>query len=1134
MSSQNFLESLEPRIAPAVVINAGPANQGGIGYTDSPFVDTDASADPGVVALFNQPGSDHNYYYLTLKSGDTLNLFNSTPGAGYDQFVKVTGGEVLVFFHDINNDGLVGADELTGLSLGAKAKVQVNGSVDGDIVANYDAASKTINTTSLISETQTIAGLSVSGSVNGRVIAGGSITGINIAGNVEQIATGTAAVISSSNPAVFYTYDFGGSTPDVAPGVGEATLTAFTPGAKKAGGSISNVSVGTLNDTAAPSGYGSIVASDGGAGGVGGSISNVNVVADTTGFNILAGSGGDAGSGATAGGAGGKITNVRVFGVVDSTINDLVSILGGDGGAGTGTGKGGAGGTVSSVYFGYDQAVGKTAPISANLLQDNVLIAGGNGGTGKAAGSGGSITNVFVATSTPDGAGHELTVAGGDGGSDLDAAGGKGGVGGSLTNVEIRNFNDLALAATISATAGDGGNGGTQGTGGIGGSVKTVTFLGFGIEVQGGNGADGAVKGGNGGALTDIALEHVGDVIPQQLLAVSGNGGNAGKGLGGVGGNIVSLEAGRMDVSSGNLVVTAGNGGNSTSSTGGKGGLIQTLNVVDNNSLLGNAGSATITSGNGGSGGKKGGIGGDILSVAITGDGFGASLTAGSGGNATTLGAGGNGGSVKNSGVAVTDAAVDYDAQIVAGAGGSAAGKGKAGNGGSILASNLNADGSVTLTAGLGGAGASGTAGAGGSITQVAGASGTGNASATAGDAGSAAGSVKGANGGSLTNVSLSAMFDINIIAGDGTGGGSGGNLQTIAFTGAGSDITGPLRGNVTILGGDGSVSGSGVAGKGGFLKNLNGYASVYDLSGTAVTTLIKAGNGADGSKKGGDGGYISDLTILGGDFVSNDGVNSYGYGLTTIWAGDAGASTGTGAGGKGGSVSNLSVALGTAFDYSDPVNPTVSSVSIPVANLIAGDGGDATNGKGGLGGSITNIYSLGDIGFRSGKAFGFDSSTPANYYNRMGGIFAGLGGEGSKGDGAAGNVISVTASAISSIVAGKSMTTPGFVTKVDAIFLNGDGDDAPVTDTDGSYLNWDSAVFVGAIAGEPTDPDANIFKTTDGDWTPTSTWVQGTTQPLDGLIAALTLTTKRNFSPQAFLTLDSNGNAELVGERVP
>jgi len=449
----------------------------------------------------------------------------------------------------------------------------------------------------------------------------------------------------------------------------------------------------------------------------------------------------------------------------------------------------------------------------------------------------------------------------------------------------------------------------------------------------------------------------------------------------------------------------------------------------------------------------------------------------------------------------------------------------------------------VAITAGTGGASASGTSGAGGSITSVGAASETGGVSAIAGDAGDATGSTKGANGGSLANVSLSALTFVTIIAGDGQGGGSGGNLTTIAFTGA--DVSGPLLGSIIVMAGDGSAStNNSVAGKGGYIKTVSGYANVYESSGTAVTTLIKAGDGASGSKKGADGGSITDLSLFGGQFVSsvnyiNQPDVNYVYGDATIWAGEAGSSSSTGAGGKGGSISGLTLAQGLGTVYTEQQGGTFTEsqvqLGVDIDNLAAGNGGNSTDGKGGLGGSITNVYSLGDIGTRSGKSFGFNSSDPSMYYNLMGGIFAGLGGTGDKGNGAAGNVTSVTANAIASIVAGKTADSFGFVTKVDSIFLNGNGNNDPEVNPNGSFSNWGTSVFVGSIAGNPTDADSDVYKTAgDVPWTSGDTWDLDTTQPMDGLIAALTLTSKRNFSPMAFLTLDSSGNTQFAGVRVP
>ncbi len=87
MSSTQFLESLEARIAPAVF---KPTT-----YADPVFTDvTSASADPNIQALFSGATAGE-YYYATLKSGDDLQVFNSTSGFG--SLVKVSGGDGGVF-----------------------------------------------------------------------------------------------------------------------------------------------------------------------------------------------------------------------------------------------------------------------------------------------------------------------------------------------------------------------------------------------------------------------------------------------------------------------------------------------------------------------------------------------------------------------------------------------------------------------------------------------------------------------------------------------------------------------------------------------------------------------------------------------------------------------------------------------------------------------------------------------------------------------------------------------------------------------------------------------------------------------------------------------------------------------------
>ena len=92
------------------------------------------------------------------------------------------------------------------------------------------------------------------------------------------------------------------------------------------------------------------------------------------------------------------------------------------------------------------------------------------------------------------------------------------------------------------------------------------------------------------------------------------------------------------------------------------------------------------------------------------------------------------------------------------------------------------------------------------------------------------------------------------------------------------------------------------------------------------------------------------------------------------------------------------------------------------------------------------------------------------------------------------------------------------------------------------SYVAFTQALanFVGGKSVDPTLPGAQNFKTTGAAFQPnaqapaTTDWVYGTTQPLDGLVAAAKLTANRNFMPLAFLTNAAGGSAELYLPTIP
>lgn len=1089
-SPSHFFELLEPRIAPATIYVGAPTDLDpqNTTYDEAPFVKAKDSTDPGVAALF--AGSD-DHYVLTLAKGDSIWMFD--PAQGYQEFVNVSGGSVLVFFFDKNplDGGRVEAADLAGFSIGTGTRLTVAGSVDGDIIANFDAKAGVLSTNDLINDKVSVSFLSIAGSVNGSILTGGSISNVNIQGNVEQIATTTDGT---------YTYSFGGT--GAAPGVGEATLNAYLPAAKVAGANITNVTIGSFDV---------MQAGFGGDGARGGSISKITVTSDYDGFTIRAGNGG---TGVKAG-AGGTVSNVTVYGAADPDplvpIVGTITIAGGNGGS-VATGAGAAGGAVSNIFVGY-QPSGNKLVQSAITLNDFVEIYGGNGGNGTTVGgAGGSLSAINVITTTTDDPTpgvFETLLQGGNGGNAPD---GRGGNGGNVNNTFAMNLNALLVSSDdIFVGGGDGGIGGKQG--GNGGSINNIQLLFNEVYLMAGDGGDGAVKGGNGGSITRVDLKS--DLQTDRvnfLNIIAGDGGNSVTGNGGLGGTISTLTGNSVDFTGSGNVVQAGSGGTSTSGNGGRGGNLSSIGLFEQVPVIADA-VISFAAGNGGDGGKAGGAGGTVSSLAFIGYATLPLVSAGDGGTSTVSGNGGAGGSITNLSLLtknVNPVLAGGILAVQAGNGGDGSGtSGRGGNGGSLntvtALAQINSANTygfglgVSLQAGTGGSAGTGTVGAGGSITRATASASRGDALIQAGSAGAPGAATRGANGGNLTTVSASALNSISLLAGDSSLGGRGGNISSAAWYGVNilnnysPSITSAPTGNVLIQAGQGSVSAS-AAGIGGSLTNLSGHAS------TAGTTQIFAGDGNGGilGSRAAAGGSINGLYIYGGTSA------------VEVYAGNGGsllaATNGNGA--NGGNINNVA-----------------SAESVNFRVLAAGNGGSSgagvDKGRGGIGGSVTNVNIFGDIGLRSGTAFGIDG---------MGGIFAGAGGTGGSAalNGRPGNVTSIVASAISSIVAGRpTVATPETLQlagTVDRITLR--GLDAPTVNPNGSFTNFDTANFIGGISGDPTDAAANDFKVdVGGVSTPIGTdnpypWTLGTTKPLDGLIASISLTLSKNFQPQAWLTV--------------
>jgi hypothetical protein len=836
-----FLEALEPRIAPAVIY-VGPTAVGGQDYDDPaalPFREAkDVPVQAGDPAIFT--AADTTSFYLDLKGGDTVNIWSD----GWQPFIKVTGGRAFAFFLDKNSDMAPQANELTGLAVSAGARLEVGGSVDGDILAILDSRAGVISTNDLISGTQNIVGLNISGDVNGRIMAGGNINAVVVNG-VEQINTGT--------PDGPYAYSFGGT--GAAPGTGEGIIAAFDPGLRKAGGNITNVTVGYAN---------AIWAADGGASGKGGEVVNVTVGADTDGIRILAGAGGDGIATSTGGGVGGKVSQVLIKGISDPT-QDLIEVSAGDGGDAFAGAKatGGKGGHVEKIFIGYDLD-GRTYIEAPNLLKDRILVSGGDGGAGTSAGAGGAALNINILAAPDFIPGFdEIQVLGGNGGL-LAAGGTKAGLGGNVSSFNIQNLDPaggLGYSKTL-VQAGDASASAelvaVPGSAGVGGSLLGGTLVGSEFILQAGNGSDTFAAGGAGGSVTNMFFGMRGAILLNDLEVVAGDGGLSGRGAGGLGGSITGISAPLAKMSS--FVLEAGDGGTSgtalAGAAGGRGGSISKIGDITDSDSSGLT-DVRVVAGDGGDGFRGGGLGGGIATLGYFANYASLDVIAGNGGNAMgPRGTGAAGGSIATVAFTTkTTGDLSQDVNILAGNGGNATGTGKGGVGGSITKANIQAVGNVNFLAGNGGGAENkGTTGNGGSIGSSAAASGLfafsrdGDVIYRAGDAGVATAPTpsKGGIGGSITNAVASSNKDITFRAGDGQFGGAGGNLARIGYYGvSASGVADPdvaPWGNILVQAGTGSdaPTATTTAGRGGNITTLTGHTSDFNVglfTSTAIDT---------------------------------------------------------------------------------------------------------------------------------------------------------------------------------------------------------------------------------------------------------------------------------------------------------
>ncbi|MEQ1861045.1 MAG: hypothetical protein ABMA13_14005 [Chthoniobacteraceae bacterium] len=682
-----------------------------------------------------------------------------------------------------------------------------------------------------------------------------------------------------------------------------------------AGGKLSTIYVAGVADSTTPNSEVLIKAGAGGdgattgRGGAGGTASKVQVGFEINGGRLVpsdtllddnvrieAGAGGSG----QFGGAGGKASAIKVrLNTRDQIGGDVeIAVLGGIGGdAVSAVGRAGVGGSVDNAEV-LNQI---------NVNDTDILIQAGKAGTVNAAGgnalgaAGGSVSNVKLL-------GSEFQVIAGDG-----SDGKTGGNGGSVKRVMVLDDNDI-IAQSILIYAGHGGDatGGSAGSGGVIDNFQVVRADLAAMLVNPGNGGNGGNsiggKAGRGGGITTLIVKDIDFGLNRSgfFTARAGLGGDGEK-AGGAGGVIKNFDLAAVDLSA---FVNAGAGGDAlVAGRGGAGGGLQGAQIVTSGSVGGANVSGSLSAGAGGDAsgvGKAGGKGGDVSSskLVIDGDptfplvGDGMIVAGAGGGGSVGTGAAGSGGSISRSGIFVAEGS----ASLIAGDAGSTGGR--PGTGGSITGTAgalIGLRGNVNLTAQ---AGDGSFGGAGGSITNL----NYGNANVfdvdSDGDpvtptpagtiniiAGNGSqGPSKAGRGGSISNVNGSASSGLNqsvlFLAGDGGGDVRTGAAPAFVYTGSGKAATGgsisnltlsrggALGGLITFEAGDGGHSGAASNGAAG--GHIDGVG-VTDIALEATLRSFAAGDGGDAVRRGGIGGSVLDVNVLGHDIGVRSG-KVYGY----------------------------------------------------------------------------------------------------------------------------------------------------------------------------------------------------------------------------------------------------------------
>jgi len=422
LKSSGRVEILESRIAPATFVDV----TGHVGQTI-------------VSATANAP--------TLLHAGDTL----STSGSGGTYLMYVEQGTALVFNTDLNKNGVVDPNEITGIAAGNGLRLISFVNIHGDIVTDLNANGTLTDSDSNASNNDP----SLKG--DGRILLNNtieliemrSITTSDLAINQYNDTNGDGTISASELNAhlAYSNYSIYGS---IYAGAGFGTsdgqngLIIDTSGESLQTTKFNGVTSDYYYQATTPV-IGSIRTGTAASGqnftfGVS-NLTELNVGGKISTFTPATGQ------------IGGDIIGIHSTNGTAAVAFDLDGLFAGDGGFGA------RGGNISQVVLGGDQAGG-------------YKIIAGNGGNGFNGGAGGSITNFSdLGSSTTD-----VLIESGTGGVGLTGVGGNGGQITFKTDSTSTVYGIVNIFGNITIKLGDGGSGFKAG--GSGSSLTTLTFSG--------------------------------------------------------------------------------------------------------------------------------------------------------------------------------------------------------------------------------------------------------------------------------------------------------------------------------------------------------------------------------------------------------------------------------------------------------------------------------------------------------------------------------------------------------------------------------------------------------------------------------------------------------------------------------